>query len=124
MFEPFNIEDIDLDAAIASAFDDLRQHRADSDEYRKTVDQLMKLHELKNSVAQLNLNSQTAFAAQQLAEDQNAYQEEQDARPFYQRVDANTVFTVVGNLLIGVLVIKYEQTGVISSKIFSFMKKI
>jgi CHASE3 domain sensor protein len=42
----------------------------------------------------------------------------------HKRVDPNTVLTVAGNIFIGLAVIKYEQTGVISSKVMSFMKKI
>ena len=124
MFDPFDIEDTDLDEAIASAFADLRHHKADSDEYRKAVEQLSKLYALKNQTAQLNLQAQQSAAAQQLANDQNAWQEEQDQRPFYRRVDPNTALTVAGNILIGIVVIKYEQTGVISSKVMSFMRKI
>lgn len=124
MFDPFNIEDSDLDAAIASAFADLKSFSADEEGYQKSVDQLSKLYALKEKTAQLNLQAQTAAAAQQLANDQNAWQEEQEARPFFKRVDPNTALTVAGNLFIGLAVIKYEQTGVISSKVMSFMKKI
>ena len=124
MFDPFDIEDTDLDEAIASAFADLRHHKADSDEYRKAVEQLSKLYALKNQTAQLNLQAQQSAAAQQLANDQNAWQEEQDQRPFYRRVDPNTALTVAGNILIGIVVIKYEQTGVISTKVRDFMRKI
>lgn len=124
MFNPFDREDSDLDAAIASAYADLKSFSADEEGYQKTVDQLTKLYALKEKTAQLSLQAQTAAAAQQLANDQNAWQEEQDARPFYKRVDPNTLLTVAGNLAIGLAVIKYEQTGVISSKVMSFMKKI
>lgn len=124
MFNPFDHEDTDLDTAIESAFADLRHHKADSDEYRKTVEQLSKLYALKNQTAQLNLQAQQSAAAQQLANDQNAWQEEQDQRPFFKRVDPNTALTVAGNILIGLAVIKYEQTGVISTKVRDFIRKI
>lgn len=124
MFNPFDTEDIALDEAIASAYSDLAHHKADSDEYQKTLTQLSQLYALKNQTAQLSLQAQSTFAAQQLEEDKNAWQEEQDEKPFYARVDPNTVLTVAGNVLIGLLVIKYEQTGVISSKVMTFMKKI
>lgn len=124
MFNPFDREDPALDEAIASAFADLKSHSADEEGYQKAVDQLSKLYALKNQTAQLNLQAQQSAASQQLANDQNAWQEEQESRPFFKRVDPNTALTVAGNLLIGLAVIKYEQTGVISTKVMSFMRKI
>lgn len=124
MFNPFDHEDPDLDEAIASAYTDLRHHKAHEDEYSRTVRQISELYALKNQTAQLNLQAQQSAAAQQLAEDQNAWSEEQADLPFYQRVDPNTVLTVLGNVFIGLAVIKYEQTGVISSKVMTFMRKI
>lgn len=123
MFNPFDTEDTTLDEAIASAFLDLAHHKPDSSEYQSTVDQLTKLYALKEKTAQLSLQAQTAAAAQQLANDQNAWQEEQDQRPFYKRVDPNTAFTVAGNLLVALIVIKYEERSVISTKALTFMKK-
>lgn len=142
MFTPFDHEDATLDEAIASAYLNLAQHTAESEEYAAAVNQISKLYALKNQSAQLNLQAQQSAASQQLAneqaaasqqladrqqqlaEDQNAWSEERDELPFLQRIDPNTLVTVAGNLLIGLLVIKYEQTGVISSKVMSFMKKI
>lgn len=124
MFNPFDQEDHDLDDAIANIYQDLKKFSSDDDEYQKAVDQLSKLYAFKNQTAQLNLQSQTAAAAQQLAQDQSTWQEEQDSRPFYERVDPNTVVAVLGNIFIGLAVIKYEQQGVISSKVMSFMRKI
>lgn len=124
MFNPFDHEDTDLDEAIASAFQNLEAFKTDEPGYQTTVDQLSKLYKLKNDTAKLNLEGQTASAKQQLDNDQNAWKEELDQRPFYARVDPNTLLTVAGNLLIGLAVIKYEQTGVISSKVMTFMKKI
>lgn len=124
MFTPFDQEDSNLDDAIANVYADLKKFKSDDQAYRNATEQLTKLYALKNQTAQLNLQAQTAAAAQQLACDQNAWQEEQDARPFYQRVDPNVILTVFGNLVVGFAVIKYEQTGVISSKVMSFMKKI
>lgn len=124
MFDPFNINDQDLDAAIASAYNDLSRFQAEEDGYQKAVDQLSKLYKLRMDLAKLNLEAQESSAKQLLANDQNAWQEEQDQRPFYRRVDPNTALTVAGNILIGLAVIKYEQTGVISSKVMTFMKKI
>lgn len=124
MFNPFDREDSDLDAAIASAFAHLTTLKADDEGYQTTVEQLTKLYALKEHATALSLQAQTAFAAHQLEADKNAWQEEQDQRPFYKRVDPNTALTVAGNLIVGFAVIKYEQTGVISSKIMSFMQKI
>lgn len=124
MFDPFDHEDYDLDAAIASAYEDLKKFKAEEEGYQKAVNQLTSLYALRNQTAQLNLQAQQSAAAQQLANDQNAWKEEQDALPFYKRIDPSQALAVAGNIFIGLAVIKYEQTGVISSKVFSFMKKI
>lgn len=124
MINPFPIEDPTLDEAIASAFADLKSHNAASDEYQKTVDQISKLYKLKNEAYEGYQNAQEFELKHQLECDQNAYQEELRELPFYKRVDPNTALTVAGNILIGLAVIKYEQTGVISSKVMTFMKKI
>lgn len=123
MFNPFDREDSDLDAEIARVYTHLTKFSAEDEEYQKAVDQLSKLYALKNNIAQLSLQAQQSYAAHQLACDQNAWKEEQDDRPFYERMDPNTVATVVGNLAVALIVIKYEQTGVISSKVMSFMRK-
>lgn len=124
MKNPFSIEDIALDEAIASAHSDLANYGAETDEYQKAVDQLSKLYKLRNDNLQSFQDAQLAEATHMLQADAQAYSEEQDELPFYRRVDPNTVLTVAGNILIGLAVIKYEQTGVISSKVMSFMKKI
>lgn len=138
MFDPFSIEDTDLDHAIASAFADLKSFSADEPGYERTVEQLKELYAIRNKMVELNLRSQESAAEQQLdavkhqlavdqhqlACDQNAWSEEQDSRPFWKRVDPNTALTVAGNIAIGLAVIKYEQTGVIGTKVMSFMRKI
>ena len=135
---PFDHEDSALDEAIASAFTDLRHHTADSEEYQKTLTQLSKLYAIKRETAQLTLQAQQATAADemsnyqheleierhQLACDQQTYEREQCNLPWYKRVDPNTAVSVAGSLLTAVIVVKYEQTGVISSKVMSFMRKI
>lgn len=123
MFDPFSIEDQDLDDAIANVYNDMKKFNADSEEYRNAASQLTVLYALKNQTAQLNLQAQQSAAAQQLACDQNAWQEEQDDLPFYKRVSPDTALTVAGSLVTALIVIKYEQTGVISSKAMSFMRK-
>lgn len=40
------------------------------------------------------------------------------------RVDPNAVLTVIGNLAIGLTVLKYEQTGVITTKVMQFLGKM
>lgn len=40
------------------------------------------------------------------------------------RVDPNVVLTVLGNLLVGMTVLKYEQTGVITTKVWQFLGKM
>lgn len=124
MFDPFVHEDATLDEAIASAFAHLAHLDPDSDAYQKTLNQVSALYALKTQHAQLSLQAQQSHAAHQLECDKNAWQEEKDELPFYRRIDPNTALTVLGNAAIALIVIKYEQTGVISSKVFSFMQKI
>lgn len=125
MFTPFDIDSIaDLDSEIARVHSQLTTFSAETEEYQKAVDQLSKLYKLKTEFVKLNLQAQKDFADHQLESDKNAWQEEQDERPFYERVDPNVVLTVAGNLVIGLLVIKYEQTGVIATRVRDFMKKI
>lgn len=124
MFDPFNREDIDLREEIARVHSHLKSFSAEDEDYQKAVDQLSKLYALKNQTAQLNLQAQKDTAAHQLESDKNAWQEEKDSRPFYERVDPSTVLTVAGNFVVALIVVKYEQRNVISSKVMSFMKKI
>lgn len=137
MITDFDTEDSNLDEAIASAYSDLKSFSADEEGYQKAVDQLSKLYALKNQTAQLNLQTQTAAAAHVLAEtkhqleidqhqlalDESRWQEEQAEKSFFERVDPSTVLTVAGNLVIALIVIKYEQKSVISTKALSFLKK-
>lgn len=123
MFD-INTEDSDLDAAITAAFAHLTNLKPEEEGYQTTVDQLSALYKLKHDSQKLVLESQQSYATHQLAQDESRYQEEQNERPFYERVDPNTVLTVAGNIFIGLVVVKYEQTGVIRTAVTSFMKKI
>lgn len=40
------------------------------------------------------------------------------------RVDPNVVLTTLGNIGIALAVIKYEQTGIVTSKVFQFLGKM
>lgn len=124
MFDPFDHEDFDLDAAIARVYSYLMNLDPESKEFQATTDRLTDLYALKNQAAQLNFQAQTEAVTQKRAFAESQWEAELATRPFYQRIDPNTALTVVGNILIGFAVIKYEQTGVISSKVMSFMKKI
>lgn len=124
MFDPFDHEDDDLTEEIARVYTHLKSFSAEDKEYQQAAHQLTALYALKNQTAQLNLQAQKDFAAHQLESDKNAWQEEQDSRPFLQRVEPGTIVTVAGNLVIALIVIKYEQSSVISTKVTNFMKKI
>lgn len=124
MINPFPIEDPDLDAAIASAYADLKAHRADSTEYAAALNQLSKLYKLRNDALQHHQDAQQFELKHSLEVDQHEYEIEQNDRPFWQRVDPNTALTVTANLAIGLIVVKYEQTGVIRTVVRDFMKKI
>ncbi len=123
MFTPFDHEDTDLDEAIASAYERLKTFNAEDDGYQTTLNHISKLYKLKNEIATINLQAQKDHAAHQLACDQNTWQEEQDEKPFLQRLSPDVVLTVGGSLVTALIVVKYEQTGVISSKVMSFVRK-
>ena len=124
MFDPFNHEDPALDAAIAAAYSHLETLEADTDEYEKTVDQISKFYALKNQTAELNFKAQTEAVTQKRAFGESQWEAEQADLPFYRRVDPNTALTVLGNLTVALIVIKYEQTGVIATQVRNFMQKI
>lgn len=121
---PFPYEDSDLDDAIASAYADLQASRANDEDYQKIVDQLSKLYKLRNDQRKLNLELHQTDTKTLLEEANAEFEREQATKPFYQRVDPNTALTVLGNLLIGYGVLKYERTGVIHSRIRDFMQKL
>lgn len=121
---PFLPEDSALDDAIASAFADLGRFHAEEEGYQKAIDQLSKLYKLKNEQNKINLEFSKSDAEHTLEQQKQDHQYDLDNRPFFKRVDPNTALIVAGNLFVGLAVIKYEQTGVISSKVMSFMKKI
>lgn len=142
MFDPFNHEDRDLTAAITRAHRALDDLKIESEEYSDALSQLSNLYRIQREQAQLNLQAQREYASQQLAEsqfnhtvehdnaqhqlacDQNAWQEEQDQRPFWRRVEPSTALTVAGNLAVALLVVKYEQRSVISTQVRHFMQRI
>lgn len=124
MTNPFPSEDSDLDAAITRAHSHLEQHDADSEEYRNIVSRLTELYALRNNLNKLNLELYEFDNKHTLDVVKAEHEIELEQRPFHQRVNPDVVLTVAANLLIGFAVIKYEQTGVISSKVMSFMKKI
>lgn len=103
----------DLTQALASAYADLKSFSADEEGYTATMRHIATLHELQNAEYKLRLEAT-----------EQEHQHEQSARPFYKRVDPSTALTVAGNIFIGLAVIKYEQTGVIGTKVMSFMRKI
>lgn len=124
MFDPFNNEDPTLADAIRRAHADLDEFKAHEDDYRKAATTLSQLYKLAHERAELNLKAQQQFAEHQLKQDESRWQEELDQRSWFERVEPSTVVTVAGNLLVALIVVKYEQTGVISSQVRNFMKKI
>ena len=123
MFDPFAHEDSALTEEIARVHAYLHAIAPDADEYQSTVDQLSKLYKLQNDAAQLSLQAQEKYASHLLECDKNAWQEELDERPYWKRIEPNTLAMVAGNLAIALIVIKYEERAVISTKALSFMKK-
>lgn len=124
MFNPFDHEDANLEEAIATAYEYLQRFNADEEEHQKTVDQLSKLYALKNQNAQLNLQAQASFAAHQLECDKNAWKEEQDDLPFHKRISPDAAIAVTANLLVALIVVKYEERNVVSTKLLGFLRKI
>lgn len=123
MFDPNAHEDTTLEKEIDRVHTHLTSLTPDSDEYEQTVNQITKLYALRNANNQLSLQAQKEYAAHELATSKTIYEEEQAKLPFYKRVDPNTALSVAGSLLTAVIVVKYEQTGVISTKAMSFMRK-
>lgn len=121
---PFPIEDPTLDAEIARVYEHLKTFSAEDEEYQKAVDQLSKLYAIKNNQSKLNLELHQHEDKHMLETEKAEFEAELKAQPFFKRVDPNTVLTVAGNLAVALIVIKYEQTGVIATKVTSFMKKI
>ena len=124
MFDPFDHADADLDAEIDRLHSSLAKMDATEEAYQKTSQQLSHLYKLRYDRAELILKSQQQFAEHQLKQDESRWQEEQDQRPWYKRVEPNTTVTVAGNLLVAIIVVKYEKTGVISTQVRNFMRKI
>ena len=124
MSNPFPGEDPTLDAAIAAAFSTLANIKVDEEGYKTAVANLTSLYDIKNAALQHYQDAEEFEYEFNLKADAQHFEQQNAEKPFYMRVDPNTVVTVVGNIFIGLAVIKYEQTGVISSKVMSFMKKI
>lgn len=118
-------EDPALDEEIARVYLHLQQFSAEDEEYRNAVDQLSKLYKLKSEHNKLKLelqmhNHKHSLEVQQM---ENA-QAELAKSSFFTRVSPDAVLAVAGNLAIALIVVKYEQTGVISSQVRNFIKKI
>lgn len=123
MFTPFSHEDHALESEIARVYSRLNDLQPDDEEYQKASSQLSRLYKLRTEQAQLHLQAQKEHAAHQLACDVNTWKEEQDQRPFYARISPDTALAVAGSLVTALIVVKYEQAGVISTKAMSFMRK-
>lgn len=121
---PFLNEDTNLEAEINRVFSHLNRLDPDSDEYQKTVNQLKAFYALKHDMNKLNLEHHQFDTKIALEIEQEEHKKELDSKPWFKRVDPNTALIVIGNLAIGFGVIKYEQTGVISTRIRDFMQKI
>ena len=91
MFDNFRKEDTDLEEAIASAYAELKNYEADTDEYKKITNQLKRLYSLKRQRHEW---------------------------------DPNKLAMVAGNIFVALVVIKYEQTGVITTRLHNFLQKI
>jgi hypothetical protein len=141
MFDPNAHEDTTLEAEIDRVHSYLKSYDPDSDEYRQTINQLTRLYDLRNANNQLSLQAQKDSAASELAYEQLSYESEKSAAeqahaesllvweqeqaqlPFLMRVSPDTWVTVAGSIAVAVMVVKYEQTGVIASKVMTFMRK-
>lgn len=124
MSYPFDHEDSALDAEIARVYEQLTTWGAEDEEYQKAVDQLTKLYKLKHDQSKLNLELYQTDSKNNLEAETAQFEREQTTKSWLQRVEPSTVIAVAGNLAVALVVVKYEQTGVIASKVTSFMKKI
>lgn len=124
MFDPFDREDSDLESEITRLHSLLCSLDPTEEAYQKTSQQLTHLYKLRYDRAELNLKSKQQFAEHQLKQDESRWQEELDQRSWFERVDPSAVVTVAGNLVVALIVVKYEQTGVISTQVRNFIRKI
>jgi hypothetical protein len=120
----FLTEDSSLDEAIASALADLKSFSADEEGYQKAVDQLSKLYKLKHDSIKLAIELRQTDNKHMLESAQAEFERELGARPWFTRVDPNTLITVAANLAVARYIVKYEETGVIRTAVMSFIKKI
>lgn len=86
-----------LDGEIARLISEMSAMPGDSDEYKKSVDNLKMLYEAKQIESNLEAKPTT--------------------------VDVNTVITVAGNLIGILAILGFEQAGVITSKGLNFVLK-
>jgi hypothetical protein len=93
MFKKPPAKETTLDAAIATAHEELVGHDAHSEEYSKIVDQLSKLYEIKAAAE----------------------------RP--DRVSKDTLAIVLGNLAGIIVIVGHERAHVVTSKALSFIGK-
>lgn len=93
-FKTKKIEPTDLDKAIANVFSEMQGFSADQAEYAKMVDQLNKLHAMRQS--------------------------EKTAKP---RVSPEALLAVVGNLAGIVMILGYEKMNIVTSKALTFVLK-
>jgi hypothetical protein len=121
---PFPTEDFALDEEIARVYTHLNNFQAETEEYQQAVDQLSKLYELKNKQNKLALELHQHADTHAIAQQQMDAQYDAENRPFYARISPDAALAVAGNLVVALIVVKYEQTGVISSQVRNFIKKI
>lgn len=119
----FPVEDSQLNDAIAAAFRKLATLDPIEEDYHNTIAQIEKLHKLKNDGDKVALEAYQTDIKREF--DQAAADAQYDFanQPFYRRVDPNTAATVAGNLLVALVVVHYEQRGVIATKLSNFIMK-
>jgi len=84
----------ELDQAIVNAFAELKNHDCDSDEYAAIVSQLKKLYEMKS--------------------------ENHKTRP----ISYDTLAMIAANLTGIILVLKFEQTQIVTGRALTLVKKL
>lgn len=117
-----------LGKTIEDAFDRLKDHDEESDNYAAVMDQIVKLTKVRQAIAEMTLKTYEATTKEQ--EMRNAYlvkeaelqlKRTEALKP--DRVSADTWAMVGANIAGIVLIIGYERLNVITSKALGFILK-
>jgi len=117
-----------LEEAINGVLSEMAGERSDSDEYKKMVDQLVKLYkmqEIENDFYLKKLEEDRVQLASNAETMHKAYEHELKVKEFEKsrRVSPDTLAIVAANIVGILLIIGYERANVVTSKALGFILK-